>query len=215
MSSFSDESTSDDVVLNGEEKQEPSRVTERVIEKQQQQSTEGGKLSMEKDEEEEQEANLDDSLNVADAFGVEFMLFSNSRSYGGFRFSQECMKELNRLGLKLEDHHYLTWYDTKTRSHPIVLRLFDEMGSEWCSGPDAKLEKDVIPAGFSKWAQVNQYDEWDGPEFIQVDLYEAYEDSMDELLDRPDATVEEVRSLRGRFKDMRYGNWTNNCSEDD
>jgi hypothetical protein len=212
MNSFSNKSTSDDVVLNGEEKQEPSLVTERIIEKQQQQSTEGGsndELAIEGDVEEQQhEASLDDSLNVADAFGISFMLFNNSVSYSGFEFSKECKKELHRRGLlntNYNDDYLSNCVTEPLRSHPVVLQIFDEMGSEWCSGDDSKIEKEIIPAGFSKWAKVIGCE--GGSEFIRVDFDKAYADSLDDLLDRPDATVEEVRSMRDKFDDFRRGNW--------
>lgn len=75
-----------------------------------------------------------------------------NRCYGGFGFSNECKEVFKaRTGETVG-------YEEGLRSHPAMIALFHEKGSEWMSGRFAKLGFHEVPEALLEFVHVGEYD---------------------------------------------------------
>lgn len=89
-----------------------------------------------------------------------------NRCYGGFNFSREFEEEYRcRHGDDLPSR-----WDTKGRSDPRVIALFDELGSVRASGRSAALKKVAVLESLLPFVVINEYD---GSESWGVDYSQA------------------------------------------
>ena len=172
--------------------------------------------------------HLCDNIDIIDDFGIDIVLV-NTR-YGGYGLSKECKEEVKRRrrqacgsddgtnlrdcddnghkGGESDDASYdgeECWgdYFEPERNNPILLQVFEERGSKWCSGKYASLERRVIPAGlYKEYGGCVSIKEYDGKESLDIDFSRAFHDSLEELLSREDATIEDVRNLRMHYKHL-------------
>lgn len=101
--------------------------------------------------------------------------------YGGFAFSPEyetaykkrtgkdldCYKRLFRVG------------PDSIRCDPDAVALFEELGSEAASGPNASIAVREIPEIFARYWSI---EESDGDEYVHVDVNEAYADALHQYM---------------------------------
>ena len=75
---------------------------------------------------------------------------------------------------------------TNIRSDPVLVCLYREKGSAWCSGRDSQLHLEVVPGYFSEYVNIQVKD---GREVLEVEWYESMEDNIQhlkrELLEMP------------------------------
>lgn len=110
--------------------------------------------------------------------------------YGGFEFSKAFEAEYKtRTGRELKAHQrlYRTGPDS-IRCDPVAIAIFEEKGSEWCSGPNSVLAVRKIPKIFERYWEI---DEYDGDETVRVDRSEALADCLHAFMTSGDkATLE-------------------------
>jgi hypothetical protein len=104
---------------------------------------------------------------------------------------------------------------TRDRSHPLVIALFDEKGSEWSSGKFVIHQKVSVPPGFAKFATIVQ----DKGESIHLNFDCAPAAGMEDLMKQPNASMDNVRALHAKIEAAknvweRFGP-INKCHESD
>ena len=125
-----------------------------------------------------------------------------STTYGGFGLSDQANAELLRRGLTEAEVSSLNSMSsgiceigprTGLRTHPIALALFDEMGSEWCSGWACRMTKGAVPA---RWADFVLVDDDDGKESLRVNFDEAFRYGIEKILDDDGSSIDDARAWR-------------------
>jgi hypothetical protein len=75
---------------------------------------------------------------------------------------------------------------TNIRCDPVLVCLYREKGSAWCSGRDSQLHLEVVPGYFSEYVKIQVKDEG---EVLEVEWYESLMDNVRhfkrELLEMP------------------------------
>lgn len=100
--------------------------------------------------------------------------------YGGFAVSEAFDAEYTkRTGKSFGGDLYILG----ARRDPVALDLFDERGSEWCSGPNSMLAVHEIPNTFEKYWEI---DEFDGSETVRLLISEAFVDVLETYLETDD-----------------------------
>ena len=86
-----------------------------------------------------------------------------NKCYGGFELSDECAIALGAIlvewpGMKGIYYHRFPKgeCDTDFRTNPRLIALIKEKGSEWCSGPYARLKVVTVPDDVN-W-EITDYD---------------------------------------------------------
>jgi hypothetical protein len=103
--------------------------------------------------------------------------------YGGFEFSNAFEEEYRARGGSMTNGRMFRIGPESIRCDPLAIAIFEEKGSEWCSGPNSMLEIREIPAIFERYWEV---DEYDGNESIRVCVSEAYADILHTFMDTGD-----------------------------
>lgn len=110
--------------------------------------------------------------------------------YGGVEFSKAFEAEYKaRTGRELKAHQrlYRTGPDS-IRCDPVAIAIFEEKGSEWCSGDHSILAIRKVPKIFERYWEV---DEYDGDETVRVNRSEALADCLHAFMASGDkATLE-------------------------
>ncbi len=104
--------------------------------------------------------------------------------YGVFNLSVEFVAEYERrTGKKVEEHRYLGTGSESIRIDPVAIAIFEERGSEWCSGRASSLEILKIPATFARYWEIEEYD---GNEHIVVNVEGALADVLETYIQTGD-----------------------------
>lgn len=105
--------------------------------------------------------------------------------YGGFAFSNAFLKEFQaRTNRTLDTYKALFRLGASSiRCDPVAIAIFEEHGSEWCSGPNAALEVFEFPALFAEYWSIEDYD---GEERVHVDVNAALADCLATFMDTRD-----------------------------
>lgn len=99
------------------------------------------------------------------------VLYNNC--YGAFNFSDTFSKEYEkRAGRAINS---LLLGKESIRCDPIAIAIFEEKGSEWCSGMDAMLEIREVPSVFEKYWEIDDYL---GDEHVRILVSEALADIL-------------------------------------
>lgn len=108
--------------------------------------------------------------------------------YGGFAFSPAFLDEFKtRTGRTLDTYKALFRLGPNSiRCDPTAVAIFEERGSEWCSGPHAALEVREIPTLFADYWEI---DEYDGNETVRVDVNAALADCLATFMETRDMTA--------------------------
>lgn len=115
--------------------------------------------------------------------------------YGGFDFSPEFEAEYERrTGKKISDicpygpNHAI-------RADPTSIAIFEEKGTEWCSGHHSSLKLHIIPAALAKYWDI---DEYDGDETVRVNIEEALADILETYMQTGDhaTMVDQYRHIK-------------------
>ena len=104
--------------------------------------------------------------------------------YGGFNFSNEFMTDYEeRTGKKISENRYIGSSSDSIRIDPVAIAIFEEHGSEWCSGIKSRLEVRKIPAAFMKYWEIEEYD---GNEYVVVNVDGALSDVLETYIQTGD-----------------------------
>lgn len=106
--------------------------------------------------------------------------------YGGFDLSMAFKEEYEkRTGAPLEIlSAYVRVGANSIRCDPMAIKLFEEKGSEWCSGPHSLLEIREVPAVFANYWEIEDYD---GNENVRILVSEALADVLHTFMDTGDS----------------------------
>jgi hypothetical protein len=101
--------------------------------------------------------------------------------YGTFNFSDAFMAEY-----VVQTGKELIMFDPRFRCDPIVLKIFDQNGSEWSSGPNASLKVYEFPDMFEKYWEIDAYC---GDETVRILYSDALADILDTFMDGGDIDI--------------------------
>ncbi len=108
--------------------------------------------------------------------------------YGGFDFSSAFLDEFKvRTGRLLDTYKALFRLGPNSiRSNPVAIAIFEERGSEWCSGPHSAIAVREIPVIFANYWEI---DEYDGEEHIHVSVDSALADCLHTFMETRDVAA--------------------------
>jgi hypothetical protein len=108
--------------------------------------------------------------------------------YGGFAFSPAFLTEFKeRTGRVLDTYKALFRLGPNSiRCDPAAIAIFEEHGSEWCSGPHSSLALREIPAIFENYWEIEDYD---GEETVHVSADGALADCLHTFMETRDVAV--------------------------
>jgi hypothetical protein len=111
------------------------------------------------------------------------ILYNNC--YGGFSFSPAFVAEFTR---RTGGDIYKGLYGARlpARCDTAAVALFEEHGSEWCSGRNAALKVCEIPAVFANYWGINEYD---GMETVHVNVDRALADCLETFMNTRDVAA--------------------------
>jgi hypothetical protein len=114
--------------------------------------------------------------------------------YGGFKFSKQFENELERrLGQTLGYRH------EKYRDNPEAIKLFLEKGSKWSSEICANIVLDKIPKSMEGYWCIGEYD---GKEYVDINIHRAIADATDTYLENP--TAESLEWLKETVHKIKF-----------
>ena len=121
-------------------------------------------------------------MNIEDEGGVEILY---NDCYGGFDFSAAFLEEYQkRTGAPMEIlSDYVRVGANSIRCDPMAITIFEEKGSEWCSGLNSSLEFREIPAIFERYWEIEDYD---GNEHVRILISEALADILETFMQTGD-----------------------------
>jgi hypothetical protein len=120
------------------------------------------------------------------------VLFNNC--FGHFQFSAAFEEEYSkRTGHPITDISH-----DSIRCDPDVLAIFDEKGSEWCSGEGASLDIRTIPSIFEKYWEI---DEYAGNETVRICIGDAYADILHVYMEHG---CKDIDLLRKQYSDITH-----------
>ena len=119
-------------------------------------------------------------------------------SYGDFCFSPEFEAEYKRRTGKptyVTERLLRLVGPESIRMDPVAIALWQDRGSEWCSGPGAAVLLRILPAVFERYWTI---DEYSGSETVHVNVDEAYADALHDYMDTGDhgRLVDRYRMIR-------------------
>ena len=118
-------------------------------------------------------------------------------TYGGFGWSKRARDELMRRGYRGDPY-----YDDETRTDPIAVAVFNEMGTKWCSGQYCKMQRTKVPEKYLKYMEISEYD---GNEGVCINYDAAFTQGVRKLLDDETATLDDIREyVTGIENDRGY-----------
>jgi len=105
--------------------------------------------------------------------------------YGDFAFSEAFEAEyLKRAGHAVEaDGRLYRIGSNSIRCDPVALAIYDEFGSEWCSGQEAELAIRDVPAIFASYWEIDDYG---GNETVRLRIDEAMADILETFIQTGD-----------------------------
>ncbi len=113
--------------------------------------------------------------------------------YGGFGFSKTFIERLNerraQAGLEPVADHYAPYAsNVKGRTDPMVVQLFEEMGSKASSDSYGRIHIRKFPRRFLDYMDTSEYD---GKETVYLDHSRIYQRLLKEFVDdfRADPTL--------------------------
>ncbi len=126
-----------------------------------------------------------------------------NRCYGGFEFSKtfletyrEKAKERGVEPVLKEGHYY---FPVKVRSDPLIIEVFEELGSKKSSGGFAKLDTKEVLASELDYVEI---EEEDGYEHLRVNVGNIYRDMLFKFLEKhKDDTMVDITDLRKKVSD--------------
>ena len=121
------------------------------------------------------------TMNTAMTSGMIKVIYNDC--YGGFGFSEQFAAEYEKqAGTPLNEEKRL-YHRRDLRMDPVAIKILEEKGSEWSSGPYAQLVVASIPNIFEKYWEV---DEYDGNETVRVAISDALADILDTFMENGD-----------------------------
>jgi hypothetical protein len=108
--------------------------------------------------------------------------------YGGFNLSDEFKAEYERRTSKKINvcYSYIGTGSDSIRVNPIAVAIFEEKGSDWCSGPSSMIKLLTIPAIFNNYWHI---DECEGDETVAVNVEGALADILETYIQTGDHGV--------------------------
>lgn len=100
---------------------------------------------------------------MSSTFGVLYNI-----CHGGFSFSYDFIKEYNKRTNRSDTNY---WADL--RKDPIAIEIFEEKGSQWCSGQYSRLALQKLPKFLENYYEISDYD---GMESVELNIDKYYKD---------------------------------------
>ena len=107
---------------------------------------------------------------------------------GGFRFSDNFLEEYKRRTGEIAPALGGNWRNKQEciRCNPIVIEIFEEKGSQWCSGRNSRIRQINIPAIFTDFWKIEEYH---GHEAVSVDVNHALADVLERFMNHQNLII--------------------------
>jgi len=114
--------------------------------------------------------------------------------YGGYGISKEGMEEINKRVEKKYETDCNLCYGVLNRMNPVVLEVYDLLGSDRFSDKHAKIREQKIKAPYKNFIYIKEYD---GLESVLVNTHDY---KIHSILDSKEMTdKDKVKTLRVYF----------------
>ncbi len=117
--------------------------------------------------------------------------------YGGFNLSRQAVELINKKYQEIGKPP-INRYDYVTRTDPIILQVYEQLGSDNFSGRSSKIQIEYI--NFIK------IDEYDGMESVIIDYSSSVITQIDKILNNTQTDSEKLSNiqytLNNMFKDI-------------
>lgn len=123
--------------------------------------------------------------------------------HGGFGFSKDFEDEYKlRTGNRIAYTRYYGYGSQSIRIDPVAIAIFEEKGSEWCSGEYCVLTLREIPTAFADYWTIEDYD---GLETVQVNSDSALADVLEAYILSGDhgAMMDQYRRIKSALTQLR------------
>jgi hypothetical protein len=123
--------------------------------------------------------------------------------YGGFNLSDAFVAEYEkRTGKKFNDTRYYGTGPNSIRVDPVAHAIFEERGSEWCSGVHAILAVRTVPATLAQYWEIEEYD---GSEHVRVHVPWALADVLETYIQTGDhgAMLDQYRRIKAAEQQLK------------
>jgi hypothetical protein len=130
--------------------------------------------------------------------------------YGGYNLSEEAIQLYNQKSRdikirsndpdKQDNEPKENKYDLFIERHdPLLIEVFNELGSEKCSGQHCRLKMVRIPKKYEDYYRINEYD---GKEGISIKQHEYLLDNIKRVVDAAPPDDERIQEIREILKDF-------------
>ena len=112
--------------------------------------------------------------------------------YGGFNMSRQAVELINRRYQEIGKPP-INSYDYINRSDPIILQVYEEIGSNNFSGINSKIEIEYIKRRYINFIKI---DEYDGMESVIIDYSSSVITQIDKILNSTQTDSEKLSNIQ-------------------
>lgn len=131
------------------------------------------------------------------------VLYNNC--YGGFNLSDAFVEEYTRrTGREPSAEDMFRTGQHSIRMDPVAIAIYEEKGSEWCSGLLSSIRVREIPTTFASYWSI---DEYDGDERVVVNVEGALADVLETYIQTGDqaAMLTQYRNIKVAQDQLKKG----------
>lgn len=122
--------------------------------------------------------------------------------YGGFNLSRQAVELINKKYQEIGKPP-INSYDYVSRTDPIILQVYEQLGSDRFSGRNSKIQIEYINRIYINFIKI---DEYDGMESVIIDYSSSVITQIDKILNSTQTDSEKLSNiqyaLNNMFKDI-------------
>jgi hypothetical protein len=122
--------------------------------------------------------------------------------YGGFNMSRKAVELINKKYQEIGKQP-INSYDYVSRTDPVILEIYEQLGSDNFSGINSKIQIEYIKKRYINFIKI---DEYDGMESVIIDYSSSVITQIDKILNSTQTDSEKLSNiqyeLNNIFKDI-------------
>jgi len=122
--------------------------------------------------------------------------------YGGFNMSRKAVELINKKYQEIGKQP-INSYDYVSRTDPVILEIYEQLGSDNFSGINSKIHIEYIKKRYINFIKI---DEYDGMESVIIDYSSSVITQIDKILNSTQTDSEKLSNiqyeLNNIFKDI-------------
>jgi hypothetical protein len=122
--------------------------------------------------------------------------------YGGFNMSRKAVELINKKYQEIGKQP-INSYDYVSRTDPVILQVYEQLGSDNFSGINSKIQIEYIKKRYINFIKI---DEYDGMESVIIDYSSSVITQIDKILNSTQTDSEKLSNiqyeLNNIFKDI-------------